>query len=289
VSVVWAGSDRADLPPLGLRDGARLVLRGAAVIGVTVFAFSLYLVLRGTDLVRRRLGLPVRPARAPFAVLLWARAALSLAGLAVEQRGQPMAHRGAVVANHSGWLDVLVLMRAVPVFFVSKAEVGEWPIVGTIGRAIGTVFIERRPAEAKRQGALIEARLHRGDRMALFPEGTSTDGMRVLRFKSSLFEAFLRPGLRDELWVQPVTIAYRPPHGLPTTFYAWWGGADFGPSLRDVLGRSRGGRVALVFHPPLCVADYPDRKALARAAEEIVRAELEARIAAVPATGQETE
>ena len=285
MSVVWTGSEPGELPPLGGREGARLALRGALVLLVTALCFCLYLGLGGLDLARRRLGASGRPALlAPAAAMLWARAALPLAGLAVEQVGRPMAAPGALVANHAGWLDIVVLMRAAPVFFVAKAEVRHWPVVGPIGRAIGTVFVDRRPGEAKRQGAVLEARLLRGDRMALFPEGTSTDGMRVLRFKSSLFEAFFRPGLREELWVQPVTIAYRAPDGLPATFYGWWGGAAFGPSLRDVLARSRDGRVVVVFHRPLQVADYPDRKTLARAAEETVRAELEKRLAgAVPA------
>ena len=66
---------------------------------------------------------------------------------------------------------------------------------GIIGRAIGTMFIDRRPAEAKRQEAELLARLARGDRMAIFPEGTSTDGQRVLPFKSSLFGVFFAPEL----------------------------------------------------------------------------------------------
>ena len=65
-----------------------------------------------------------------------------------------------------------------------------------IGRAIGTMFIDRRPAEAKRQEAELLARLARGDRMAIFPEGTSTDGQRVLPFKSALFGVFFAPEMQ---------------------------------------------------------------------------------------------
>ena len=78
-----------------------------------------------------------------------------------------------------------------------RPRCGRWPGVGPIGRAIGTMFIDRRPAEAKRQEAVLLARLSRGDQMALFPEGTSTDGLRVLPFKSTLFGAFFAPGLRQ--------------------------------------------------------------------------------------------
>ena len=144
---------------------------------------------------------------------------------------------GAFVANHSSWIDIVALQRAAAPFLVSKAEVRAWPGIGLIGRAIGTMFIDRRPAEAKRQEALLHARLARGDRMALFPEGTSTDGLRVLPFKSSLFGVFTAPDL-DDIAVQPVTIAYRPHPGLPETFYAWWGEMDFATHIRDVLARS---------------------------------------------------
>ena len=107
------------------------------------------------------------------------------------------------------------MQRAAAPFLVSKAEVRDWPGIGFIGRAIGTMFIDRRPAEAKRQEAELHARLARGDRMAIFPEGTSTDGLRVLPFKSSLFGVFFAPELKDRLFVQPVTIRYRPAPGLP--------------------------------------------------------------------------
>jgi 1-acyl-sn-glycerol-3-phosphate acyltransferase len=137
------------------------------------------------------------------------------------------------------------------------------------------MFIDRRPGEAKRQEAELLARLARGDRMAIFPEGTSTDGQRVLPFKSALFGVFFAPGLDDRIAVQPVTIAYRPRAGLPAAFYGWWGEMEFASHLRDVMARSTGGVIELVFHPPLEVASFPDRKALAQAAEAAVRGGLE--------------
>jgi 1-acyl-sn-glycerol-3-phosphate acyltransferase len=110
--------------------------------------------------------------------------------------------------------------------------------------------------------------------MAMFPEGTSTDGGRVLPFKSSLFGVFCAPELDGRVPVQPVTIAYRPRPGLPADFYGWWGAMDFAPHLVQVLARSTGGRVELTFHPPLTVAEAEGRKALAGAAEHAVRAAL---------------
>jgi 1-acyl-sn-glycerol-3-phosphate acyltransferase len=169
------------------------------------------------------------------------------------------------------------LQRAAAPFLVSKAEVRSWPLIGHIGRATGTMFIDRRPAEAKRQEAELLVRLARGDRMALFPEGTSTDGLRVLSFKSSLFGVFFAPEIRQAVAVQPVTIVYRPRPDLPAAFYGWWGEMDFASHLRDVMARSTGGVVELTFHAPLPLADFTGRKALAEAAEAAVRAGLERR------------
>ena len=141
-----------------------------------------------------------------------------------------------------------------------------------IGRAIGTMFIDRRPAEAKRQEAELFARLARGDRMAIFPEGTSTDGQRVLPFKSALFGVFFAPEMhgpgRGAAGDDRAT--GRAP-GLPASFYGWWGEMEFASHLRDVLARSTGGVVELTFHPPLPLAELRDRKALAQAAEAAVR------------------
>ena len=238
--------------------------------------FAIFLPLRGIDLVLERLaGRPVSRV-GNRVVQLWAAQALPTLGLAYVARGRPMRGGGAFVANHSSWIDIVALQRAAAPFLVSKAEVRRWPGVGHIGRAIGTMFIDRRPAEAKRQEAVLLARLSRGDQMALFPEGTSTDGLRVLPFKSTLFGAFFAPGLRRGVAVQPVTIAYRPRAGLPASFYGWWGEMDFASHARDVLARSTGGVVELTFHPPLALADFPDRKALAQAADAAVRAGLPA-------------
>ena len=190
-------------------------------------------------------------------VRLWAAQALPTLGLGYVRHGEPMRRGGAFVANHSSWIDIVALQRAAAPFLVSKAEVRGWPVIGHIGRAIGTMFIDRRPAEAKRQEAQLFARLARGDRMAIFPEGTSTDGQRVLPFKSALFGVFFAPELQGRIAVQPVSIAYRPRPGLPAAFYGWWGEMDFASHLRDVMARSTGGVVELTFHPPLDARRLP--------------------------------
>ncbi len=265
MSIGW--NEVAPPAPTRLRPGerVRLAWRAPLVLLATLLFFALFLILRGVDRVAR-LAFADPPALAPRVIQVWAAVALALIGLRFRRVGAPMNHAGALVANHASWLDIVALQRATRGFFVSKAEVADWPGIGLIGRAIGTVFIERRATEARRQNAVIRDRLSRGDRLFLFPEGTSTDGGRVLPFKSSLFEAFFEPDLRGLAWIQPVSIAYRPRAGLPAAFYGWWGDMDFGAHLIAVLARSRGGVVETIFHPPLSVADFADRKALAAAA-----------------------
>ena len=202
---------------------------------------------------------------------LWAAQALPTLGLRFVRHGRPMRGGGAFVANHSSWIDIVALQRAAAPFLVSKAEVRSWPVIGH-DRPGDRHHVHRPPpggGEAAGGGALRPA--DRGDRMAIFPEGTSSDGLRVLPFKSSLFGVFFAPELDDGVAVQPVTIAYRPRPGLPAEFYGWWGEMDFAAHLRDVMARSTGGVVELTFHPPLPLADFGDRKALAQAAGDAVR------------------
>jgi len=276
VSPTWNDAPPPDLPPPGAGDRLRLGLRGGAAVLWTAGLFALFLALRAVDLWARAIALRPLPALAPWVVHAWGYGALALLGLRYRQRGRPMDGAGALMANHASWLDIVVLMRASRVFFVAKSEVSGWPLIGRIGRAIGTMFIARRPAEARAQTEALHARLRRGDQLCLFPEGTSSDGQRVLAFRSALFEVFFAPDLRDALRVQPVSIRYHPPPGQPAAFHAWWGAMEFGTHLAAVLARGGGGAVTVTFHDPLAPGDFADRKALAAETERRVRAGFDA-------------
>ena len=170
-----------------------------------------------------------------------------------------------VVANHSSWLDILALGALGPLVFVSKAEVAGWPGIGWLARATGTLFVRRdRRGEAGGQVAAIRERIERGEVVCLFPEGTSSDGRRVLPFKPTLLAA-VPPGMP----VQPVSLAWRAPEGEDPRFYGWFGGAELGVHAWAVLGARRAGGVAVRRHAPLVAGT--DRKALAREAEGLVR------------------
>jgi 1-acyl-sn-glycerol-3-phosphate acyltransferase len=202
------------------------------------------------------------------------RVSLWVVGVRVKRRGRPMRHAGAVVANHSSWLDIFSLNAVQKVLFVSKAEVQHWPLIGVISRSTGTVFIERKQTHAAKHKGIFQTRLLQGHRLLFFPEGTSTDGRRVLPFRSSLFAAFFEEELRESMWIQPVSLIYVAPIGRDVRFYGWWGDEDFVPHFIKILAQTRQGRIEVVFHEPLDVAEVSNRKEMARLAQEVVRSGL---------------
>ena len=254
----WNAEQAPDLAPV--QFGAKL--RGYVRIGLLVFVtlIGLCVFLFGRFLRQRVLG---RRVTFHFGIAwIWARTCLWLAGLRLRVVGRPIS-AGVLMANHSSWLDILALRAVRLMYFVSKAEVADWPGVGFITRVTGTIFIERRRSQAKAQEAMLRDRIAHDNLLTIFPEGTSTDGLRVLEFKSSIFSAFMTH--EQTIWVQPVTVRYHPAEGsgLPSSFYGWWGDMGFEAHIWEVVCRSQGGRVDVIFHKPVSTDDFADRKALA--------------------------
>ena len=262
--------DSATPPPhrhIGPRGWVRVVWRGLP-LGLVVFGgLGILLLVR---LVERPIYGLHRPIT-PWITQGVCRAALAILRLPLVVRGPRMKGPGAVVANHTSWLDIFALNSRKNVDFVSKSEVAGWPGIGWLARATGTVFIRRDPREARAQTEVFESRLLDGHRLLFFPEGTSTDGLRVLPFKTTLFAAFFSDRLRHEIQVQAVTVIYHAPEGADPRFYGWWGDMEFGSHLLDTLAAPRQGRIELVYHPPVKVDDFPNRKSLARHLEDQVR------------------
>jgi 1-acyl-sn-glycerol-3-phosphate acyltransferase len=181
-----------------------------------------------------------------------------------------------IVANHTGWLDIVIFSAVAPLSFVAKSEVGTWPFFGTLARLQRTVFVERvRRSQTGEARDLIRERLLEGDTLVLFPEGTSGDGNDVLTFKSALLgaaEAVLADG--RHVTVQPVSTAYLASNGMPLgregrPFYAWYGDMELVPHLWEAL-KAGPLDVLVQFHAPLSL-DSMDRKELARQAESAIR------------------
>lgn len=204
-----------------------------------------------------------------------------LFGIRVTVIGAPVQDRGVLmVANHTSYFDILVLSSAACVSFVAKKEVGDWPFFGMMARLQESVFIERE----RRSGSLasrdvIGARIREGDALVLFPEGTSTDGNRVLPFKSALLGAaeseVCRDGQMHRVPVQPVSVAYVGSNGMPMgrefrPSYAWYGDMDLIPHLWEAL-KAGPFDVTVEFHPPLTVDATCGRKEIAALAEAVVR------------------
>lgn len=207
------------------------------------------------------------------------RTVLKILGIKVEILGAPA--RGdrplLFVSNHASWLDIIVLGSTGPLCFIAKSEIANWPLFGTFARMQRSIFVDR----AKRHGTgqvnrSIAKTLAAGDPVVLFGEGTSSDGNRVLQFRSALLG-----GLRDAMeengrgYVQPVSIAYRKFHGIPMgrqhrEIAAWYGDMDLIPHLLRVL-REGAIDVTVAFGNVMEVTHSDDRKALSKQVESAVR------------------
>ncbi len=257
--------EKVTVSPLGW---VLALARGLLLAAVTYGGLVLLLLVR---LIEAPFFAPRRPVT-PYITQAVCRLAFVILGMTYQVRGRPMEHRGAVVANHSSWLDIFALNASQRIYFVSKSEVSGWPFIGWLARATGTVFIARNSKEAKGQQALFEDRIRSGHRLLFFPEGTSTDGRRVLPFKSTLFAAFYSHGLEHVMQIQPVTVLYQAPPGRDQRFYGWWGTMALAPHLLLTLAVPRQGRVEVVFHDPVRVDDFSSRKELSAHCENQIRA-----------------
>ncbi len=263
------GWEHTPPPPhhIGTMGWLRVLWRGMIIGSLTYSCLVILLLVRLIEWPVFGQARPVTPRITQFVC----RSALWVLRLPLVVHGRPMAYPGAIVANHSSWLDVFVLNAVQQIYFVAKSEVADWPGIGWLARATGTIFIARKGTEAKKQQEAFEARLMAGHRLLFFPEGTSTDAIRVLPFKTSLFAAFFAPALVRSMHVQPVTVVFHAPQGEDARHYGWWGDMDFASHLLKTLATGRQGRVEVTFHPEVPVDAFENRKALAQHCERVIR------------------
>ncbi|WP_307233148.1 lysophospholipid acyltransferase family protein [Pararhizobium capsulatum] len=175
----------------------------------------------------------------------WHRLACRLIGIRVTVHGTPDRQRPLMlVSNHASWKDILVLGSIADVVFVAKSDVKSWPVFGLLARLQATIFVQR---EQKRttgnQVNEIGQRMAAGEVVVLFPEGTTSDGNRLLEIKTSLFggaAAAVPLSPTGMVHVQPMAIAYTGLHGMPMGRFhrplaAWPGDIGMLPHLIDVL------------------------------------------------------
>jgi 1-acyl-sn-glycerol-3-phosphate acyltransferase len=139
------------------------------------------------------------------------------------------------VSNHVSWTDIPVIGSAAPVFFISKAEVASWPVIGRLAKAAGTLFIHRGSGDAANVAVQIAGFLRQKLPVLFFPEGTTTDGREIRRLHSKLLTAAVETGTP----VQPLILCYQGPDGRLDGVMPYIGDMTFGTHLQDVLGRSK--------------------------------------------------
>lgn len=206
--------------------------------------------------------------------------------------GQPV----LIVANHTSWLDIPVISAVAPVSFVAKKEVGRWPFVSSLAILQRTVFVDReRRTAAAGSAQEIADRMKNGDTLVLFAEGTSSDGNRVLPFRTSLFAAAkpiktrrtsknsesgenAAPQPPANAQVQTLTICYTHLHGVPLEradrpLVGWYGDMEMGSHAWKLL-KSGPLDVKIRIGPPVPLEAFADRKELARHSEDEIRGEL---------------
>lgn len=135
----------------------------------------------------------------------WHRRFCRILGVDIRVHGQVLDSHALWVSNHVSWLDIPVLGAHFPVYFLSKAEVAKWPVVGWLARIAGTLFIQRGSGDAGQVTEQLAVHLREGRNVLFFPEGTTTDGHRLKRFFHKLFSA----ATTTQLPVQPVLVCYR--------------------------------------------------------------------------------
>ena len=191
--------------------------------------------------------------------------------LAVSGTWAPGAQPAILVANHVSWLDIYVLNAFCPSLFVAKSEIAHWPLLGTLARKSGTVFIERgRKRDILRVNAALTQLLRDGARIAVFPEGTTTAGNTVLPFRSALLQAAVNCGAP----VCPIALRYERIDGSLCTEAAFTGDTSFAAALWQVL-KQPAIRVHLQVFPAAQGAPIAARKALARDAQRCIARALE--------------
>jgi lyso-ornithine lipid O-acyltransferase len=262
------------LPPG--RDGwllarrLRAARRGCAILALTLPCMVIQAVC---------LALPGR-AKIAFPRFFWRRFAATLGldvrvvgDLATNISGRPV----IFVSNHSSWIDVPVVGGVLPGSFVAKEDIDGWPIVRTIARLGRTVFVSRQRGSTARERDAMQAVLARGDSLILFPEGTSSDGSRVLPFRSSFF-ALAQGKTGDDPsrmpLIQPVSVVYDRLNGLPAgrssrPVFAWYGDMDIVSHFWRMT-QHLDMRVTVLLHAPLDPATFPDRKSLSQAVWQTV-------------------
>jgi len=204
--------------------------------------------------------------------------------LRVDAQGVPPLDRSRpalLVANHVSWLDIFVINVVCPARFVAKSEIREWPLVGILCERAGTLFIERaRRRDTGRLNDIMRTALENGDRVAVFPEGTTSDGRCIQHFHASL----LQPAVAIGAPLHPTAVRYLRPDGSVNVEAAYYGDMSLLQSILQLIAQ-RELRAEVIFAPPI-PSENKKRRELARESERVIAASLSLEVAhRKPGTG----
>jgi 1-acyl-sn-glycerol-3-phosphate acyltransferase len=240
---------------------------------IGIFFFTMTPILISAQWLLEKLNLPGWG----FIASKYYRVLCALLRIRVRVVGNPVRDRAVLfVSNHVSWVDIVVIGSVTPVAFVAKREVASWPLVGITAKMQRTVFVDRgrRHQTGDAVGEIVK-RVASGTSVVLFAEGTSSDGNRVLPFRSALLGAIEDQSGGGSILMQPMAITYIRQHGLPMgrqhrPLVAWYGDLDFMPHIKAFI--ERGAIDALVTYGDPVPADRDiDRKAMSKRLEETVR------------------
>ena len=183
-------------------------------------------------------------------------------------------HPTLFVSNHVSYMDITVLGSLLNASFIAKAEILKWPLLGQLARLNRTVFVQGRSSLAAEQRNEISRRLSCGNSLILFPEGTSSDGLHVLPFKSSLFSVAEQREQSDLLVIQPVSILYSHLDGIPLNrfllpHFAWYGSMTMVSHLFRFVGLGWV-TINVTFHDPIMSNQFQNRKELSEYCHRVV-------------------
>jgi 1-acyl-sn-glycerol-3-phosphate acyltransferase len=210
-----------------------------------------------------------------------------LMGAKLRVKGGQLKQGGVLfVANHCSYVDISIIGSLIRGSFVAKSEVAGWPLFGICAKLSRTMFVDRRARFAHQQAELMKDRFRRGDRLIMFAEGTTSDGNRVLPFRSSLFATAEIDINGQAVQVQPVSISYTRLDGIPIgrhlrPFFAWYGDMDMFSHLWALVGMGRI-EVVVEFHEPVTIRQFSSRKALAAYCQSQVAAGVAAALSGKP-------
>ncbi|HEX5361966.1 MAG TPA: lysophospholipid acyltransferase family protein [Fluviicoccus sp.] len=199
----------------------------------------------------------------------WHRRMCQVLNLQVRVHGEPDPRPALWVSNHVSWMDIPVIGAHFPVSFLSKAEVADWPIVGHLARAAGTLYIKRGSGDANSVSSQMASHLQAGRSVLFFPEGTTTDGRQLKTFFHKLFQAACVTGAD----IQPVVLCYRDEQGELHSVAPFIGDDEFTDHLMKVL-KEKPMQVELLVLPRVSV-DGRDARALSKHLRQLMAEGLE--------------